>query len=235
MPPVPIMPPMPLMPIMPPMATPPIMPPMVTQPPVFFPWFLFPLALAPFAVTEQQRRQKLQHQEEEDRTRYSVEDLMENWEFKIVRCAIPVFEQPAFLANVLREEARAGWQLVEKFDGQRVRLKRVVGRQPVADLPAGYDPYRTAVTWMFKSYIPLRVFCIVCLILVPVFIVGQRFDPISAPAFWALIAGAASGAIVFGLSAVRQAAKYRRWATSAFRGASSGNGTTPWTNPAFWA
>jgi hypothetical protein len=216
--------PLPLMPL------PPItMPPSFTQPPVFFWWIpmILLLVLAPIAAAEQQRRQKLQHQEEEDRTPYAVEDLMENWEFKIIRCPIPLFEKPAFLENVLREEAHAGWQLVEKFDGTRVRLKRVAGRQPVVDLPAGYDPYRTAVTWQVKSYIPLRVFCILCLILVAVFIVAALFDPLSAPAFWALMAGAAGGAIVFGWLAVRQAAKYRRWANSAFRGASSGNVTTP--------
>jgi hypothetical protein len=214
-----IMPPLPPVPsIPPPMPMP--MPPAMTQPPVFFPWFplIFPLILAPLALAEQQKLQKLQHQEEEDRTPYTVEDLMENWEFKIIRCPIPLFEKPAFLENVLREEARAGWQLVEKFDGQRVRLKRLAGLPPAADLPAGYDPYRTAIPWKLKSYIALWVLCIGCLILIGVFILLQIFDPIAVPACAALIGAAAGGAIMFGWSAVRQAAKYRTWASSAFGG-----------------
>jgi hypothetical protein len=207
----------------------PPMPPIVTQPPVFFWWvpMILPLVLAPIVAAEQQRLQKLQYQEEEDQSPYSAEELMENWEFKIIRCPLPLFEQPAFLESVLREEARAGWQLVEKFDGMRVRLKRVAGRQPVADLPAGYDPYRTAIRFKAKWYVLLWVGCILCLILVPVFILLQLSDPIPAPSFWALIVAVAGGAIVLGLFAVRQAAKYRRWATSAFGGSSSGDVTTP--------
>ena len=218
--------PLPPMPVVPPMPLPPSMPfstssmptsAVVSQPPDFYFWWfptiLLPLALAPISVVEQQRRQKLQQYEEENQTCYSAEELMENWEFKIMRCPIPMFEKPAFLESVLREEARAGWQLVEKFDGMRVRLKRVAGRQPAADLPAGFDPYRTTVRWKWEIHRVLWIFCILCLLLVPLFILLQLKDPISPPACLALIGAAAGGAIVFGLFAVRQAAKYRRWAT----------------------
>jgi hypothetical protein len=45
---------------------------------------------------------------------------------------------------VLQEEAIAGWNLLEKFDNRRIRLKRLVtARANDVQLPAGYDPYRT--------------------------------------------------------------------------------------------
>src|SRR5205807_805152 len=116
--------------------------------------------------------------------------------------------------GVLQEEARAGWQLVEKFDGMRVRLKRVAGRQPAADLPAAYDPYRTAVgpKGQFKAHVALWIFCIGCLVLIPLVILMQVKDPISAWVFWLLIAATSGGAVVLGLFAVRQTGRYRRLA-----------------------
>jgi hypothetical protein len=189
--------------------------PTIYQPP--FPWFLwtFPLLMVPAAIAqavEQQRLLKLQQREEEDQTPYAAEELMENWEFKIIRCGSPLFDNPAFLERILHEEARAGWQLLEKFDGARVRLKRVAGSQPAADLPAGYDPYRTTVgpKVQFKAHVALWIFCIGCLVLIATFIVMQLADPISAPVFWSLLAAASGGAAVLGFFAVRQTAEYRR-------------------------
>ena len=88
-------------------------PPVLPTQPTLYPWFLWwqPLIVLPavwFVAAEQQRLKKLQHKEEEEQTPYTAEDLMENWEFKIIRCPLPLFEQPAFLENVLREEALAG-------------------------------------------------------------------------------------------------------------------------------
>jgi hypothetical protein len=95
---------------------------------------------------EQAARLKMRHEEEEHRTPYTEEDLMQDVEFKIVRNELNLFEQPHLLAEVLREESQAGWQLVEKFDGNRVRLKRPAsGRAGDAALPSGVDPYRTEV------------------------------------------------------------------------------------------
>jgi hypothetical protein len=102
-------------------------------------------------LAQQQRKQQErvleeQRAEEEDKTPYTERQLMEDWEFKIVRCSRPSFARPEFLAAVLAAEATAGWQLVEVFDGQRVRLKRPTSRR--ADdgrLPAGFDPYRLYV------------------------------------------------------------------------------------------
>ena len=82
-------------------------------------------------------------QEEEEMTTYSQEEL-QGWEFKIVRANTTVFGKPEVLNKLIQEEARAGWDLVEKFDDQRVRFKRPVSaRQNDGQLPPEVDPYRT--------------------------------------------------------------------------------------------
>ena len=54
------------------------------------------------------------------------------------------FKDPEVLEEMLAQESLAGWELVEKFDDQRVRLKRSSNaRRKDALLSAGYDPYRT--------------------------------------------------------------------------------------------
>jgi hypothetical protein len=84
--------------------------------------------------------------EEEDMTAYRREDLVEDWEFKILRSTESAFRDPDQLRRILEDEARAGWVLVEKFDDQRVRLKRRAGRSS-SDFaaPLDFDPYRTYV------------------------------------------------------------------------------------------
>lgn len=77
-------------------------------------------------------------------TRYTREELDGDWEFKIMRSVTNAFSNPQTLADALEVEALGGWQMVEKFDDGRVRLKRpAAARQNDAMLPAGYDPYRT--------------------------------------------------------------------------------------------
>jgi hypothetical protein len=82
--------------------------------------------------------------EEEEMTNYSREDLGGEWEFKIVRANTAVFRNPAALEKLVREEAQAGWILLEKFDDRRVRFKRPIrARMNDSGLPSGVDPYRT--------------------------------------------------------------------------------------------
>src|SRR6476646_8360654 len=65
-------------------------------------------------------------------------------EYKIIRSATGAFKDPARFRAALDEEARAGWELVEKLDNSRARLRRSTGcRKGDADL--GQDPYRTQV------------------------------------------------------------------------------------------
>jgi hypothetical protein len=81
--------------------------------------------------------------EEEDMTPYSAQDL-DGWEFKIVRSATGKFRNPEFLRQVCTDEARAGWEMLEKFDNYRVRFKRRTDKR-YGDASTGSDPYRTTV------------------------------------------------------------------------------------------
>jgi hypothetical protein len=103
----------------------------------------FPHGAIVAAHAAQEARRK-QEQEEEEMTKYTNEDLEQNWEFKIVRAYFPVFRKPEVFQSLLEEEALAGWELVEKLDDQRIRFKRrKEARRKDAALPPGIDPYRT--------------------------------------------------------------------------------------------
>lgn len=98
-----------------------------------------------FIAAQQAREQRLREQEEEEAmTRYSTEDLEKNWEFKIVRSESGAFRKPEVFQTLLQEESLAGWELVEKLDNRRVRLKRPrEARRRDTSLPTEIDPYRT--------------------------------------------------------------------------------------------
>ena len=77
-------------------------------------------------------------------TNYSDQDLADEWEFKIVRANTGVFDNPAELKKLVKEEALSGWILLEKFDNSRVRFKRRAdSRKRDSRLPQGVDPCRT--------------------------------------------------------------------------------------------
>jgi hypothetical protein len=66
------------------------------------------------------------------------------WEYKIVRSKRPIFGNPATFAQLCREEALAGWILLEKFDNRRVRFKRPSHlREDLDPASLPFDPYRT--------------------------------------------------------------------------------------------
>jgi len=76
-------------------------------------------------------------------TPYSAPDLS-GWEFKILRTAGKTFRDPDQFEAALRAESEAGWELVEKFDDYRIRLKRRVEMRD-RDSSLDGDPYRTWV------------------------------------------------------------------------------------------
>jgi hypothetical protein len=91
-----------------------------------------------------QRRRQMLEKEEEEMTQYSREDLDDEWEFKIVRSATAAFRKREVLDQVVEEEARAGWVMLEKLDDSRIRFKRPRrARAQDAYLPPDVDPYRT--------------------------------------------------------------------------------------------
>lgn len=66
------------------------------------------------------------------------------FEYKIIRSVTGAFKDPAKFRSALDEEARAGWELVEKLDNSRARLRRSIEcRKRDADL--GQDAYRTQI------------------------------------------------------------------------------------------
>ena len=94
--------------------------------------------------TALEQKRKKEYDEEEKMTHYSKSDLEEDWEFKIVRSTFGSFRKPHKLQLLIEEEAQAGWEMVEKFDDNRVRFKRPCSaRVNDAALPAYIDPYRT--------------------------------------------------------------------------------------------
>jgi hypothetical protein len=78
-------------------------------------------------------------EEEERLTTYTQHDL-NGWEFKIVRSAGKINGDK--FSQLCEEESKNGWELVEKFDDNRVRFKRRVECRE-QDGYAEIDPYRT--------------------------------------------------------------------------------------------
>ena len=69
-------------------------------------------------------------------------DVADDWEFKILRSTSAAFRKRETFEQALREEAEAGWVLLEKLDDSRLRLKRPrATRQQAA--PTARDPYRS--------------------------------------------------------------------------------------------
>jgi hypothetical protein len=99
------------------------------------------MATGAAGAAEQQRQARA---EEEEMTPYAQQDLTEDWEFKILRSVSSGFRRPERLAAILEEEGRAGWMLVEKFDNNRIRLKRRAACRK-DDRTLDVDPYRTYV------------------------------------------------------------------------------------------
>ena len=82
-------------------------------------------------------------EEEENMTAYNKEDL-EGWEFKIMRSYTGKFKDTAYVRQLCQEEAKAGWEMLEKFDDYRIRFKRRIDNRS-NDQYLKTDPYRTGV------------------------------------------------------------------------------------------
>jgi hypothetical protein len=108
------------------------------------------------ATTAAEARRK--RREEEEMTPYSREDLSEDWEFKILRSMTGAFGKPATLHRVLEREAQAGWVLVEKFDNNRIRLKRPASAKE-GDSQVDFDPYRTYVGQSEERFALIVIAC----------------------------------------------------------------------------
>jgi len=82
-------------------------------------------------------------QEEENMTGYNADDI-NGWEFKIIRANTRKFKDSRAVKQLCDEEARAGWEMLEKFDDSRIRFKRKTEHRS-RDQYAEIDPYRSEV------------------------------------------------------------------------------------------
>jgi len=155
-------------------------------PPVWLATWL-PIVLA-FIVM--QREQKKRRHEEENKTSYSEDDLMNHWEFKILRDPLNRFGRPEFRGRILQEEAAGGWQLVEVFDAGRMRLKRPGDRRESSDPPtAGYDPYRLAirVPGAYTWNVVLGILFAIAAGMLGIFTIVHAVDDFAKPGRWPLL------------------------------------------------
>ncbi len=97
-------------------------------------------------------------------TGYTTDDLS-GWEFKIMRSTFGAFRDPAKVRQLLEQESRAGWELVEKFDDSRIRLKRRVEKRR-DDAALGSDPYRTTFGAPQYTIAVLVLGLIACMVLI---------------------------------------------------------------------
>ncbi len=111
---------------------------------------------------------KVQQEEEEEMTPYSAKDLADSWEFKILRITTGRFSDPLWLKGILNRKSRAGWELVDKFDNFRLRLKRPISAR-ARDASLGFDPYRT---WAGTSQTRMTVYVLAGVLLAIAAIVG---------------------------------------------------------------
>ena len=82
------------------------------------------MAAAQIGTESTRRKREALQKEEEQMTQYTREDQHQGWEYKIVRATTNPFRNPETLQTLIEEEALAGWEMVEKFDDNRVRFKR---------------------------------------------------------------------------------------------------------------
>ncbi len=92
------------------------------------------------AIAAKRRRERML-KEENVMTKYNSDDL-NGWEFKIVRSAFGSFRNLEKVQQLCTEEALSGWEMIEKFDNERIRFKRRVTMRSQDSL-AETDPYRT--------------------------------------------------------------------------------------------
>ncbi len=65
-------------------------------------------------------------------------------EYKIIQSQTPLFASTPKMMEILDEEAKAGWTLLEKEDNYRLKLKRDVSNRD-NDKNLDFDAYRSSV------------------------------------------------------------------------------------------
>jgi len=65
-------------------------------------------------------------------------------EYKVVQSTTPLFAKLQNIEAIMAEEAKAGWQLVEKYDNYKLRLQRNISHR-ANDKALAFDAYRSQV------------------------------------------------------------------------------------------
>lgn len=87
-------------------------------------------------------------------------------EYKIVQSNTPMFANTAKLKEIAAEEARAGWELIEKVDNFKLRFQRDISHRD-NDSKLDSDPYRTqvgvssAVTYTITAVVTIAIVVII--------------------------------------------------------------------------
>ncbi len=93
------------------------------------------------------------------------------WEFKIVRANRDLFRDSAVFRQLCKEEAEAGWILLEKLDDRRVRFKRPIAlRDIIRSDYLSFDPYRTTYGPSGNSWAWLGAIAALTAILLPAYL-----------------------------------------------------------------
>jgi len=131
-----------------------------------------PIIGASIAASAAAAAARKRRQEEEKMTTYKSDDL-DGWEFKIVRANTGKFKNSENIEKVRLEEARAGWELLEKFDDYRLRFKRRVEKRYM-DKHLDIDPYRSQVA-SSKGPIIAAIISVLVLLLGILTLFGYRY------------------------------------------------------------
>jgi len=141
-------------------------------------------AIAAAAAAAKRARER---NEEESLTKYDSDDL-NGWEFKIVRSELGRFSRREVVQSLCEREARAGWEMVEKFDNSRIRFKRRVENR-AKDQYLDFDPYNTSLGSVSGGAVALIIGAILLLGgLVAVFAVNYDFEVTDPGRVWMLVA-----------------------------------------------
>lgn len=121
------------------------------------------------------RAERIKREEEEEMTRYTKNELAEDWEFKILR-SNNAFKTESVLRRVCAEESESGWVLVEKFDNSRLRFKRL-RHADHGESDAGIDPYRTHYGMSPLAYALLMAFFILAPLIIIFLLITLAIRP----------------------------------------------------------
>jgi hypothetical protein len=117
------------------------------------------------AAAAARRREELRIEEEQETAPMAADD---GYEYKILRSNWSSFKSPTAMRSALEYEAQFGWDLFEKLDNSRLRMRRPIQCRE-QDAERTHDPYRI---WVGPSDKAIGVFVVVAMVVVVALIIG---------------------------------------------------------------